>query len=79
MVREPAIDSAATQLRAWLLQSKIDQRYANAWEEILRGRVTDVRAALSEDSQTMRDLRQNSPFAGSLPEQSRLKILLAIR
>ncbi len=73
------IDQARSQLRAWLLQGKIDQRYAKAWEEILRGRATDVRAALSEESQTMRDLRQNSPFAGALPEQSRLKILQAIR
>lgn len=78
-LRRPMIDQARSQLRAWLLQGKIDQRYAKAWEEILRGRATDVRAALSEESQTMRDLRQNSPFAGALPEQSRLKILQAIR
>lgn len=78
-LRRPMIDQARSQLRAWLLQGKIDQRYAKAWEEILRGRVTDVRAALSEDSQRMRDLRQNSPFAGSLPEQARRKILEATR
>ena len=73
------IDQARSQIRAWLLQGKIDQRYADAWEEVLRGRVADVRAALNEDSERMRDLRQNSPFAGSLPEQSRLKILQAVR
>lgn len=78
-LRRPMIDQARSQLRAWLLQGKIDPRYADAWEEVLRGRVTDVRAALIEDSREMRDLRQNSPFAGSLPEQSRSKILQAIR
>ncbi|MBA3348279.1 MAG: hypothetical protein H0T13_06930 [Actinobacteria bacterium] len=78
-LRRPVIDQARSQLRAWVLQGKIDERYADAWEEVLRGRVSDVRLALGEDSQRMRDLRQNSPFAGSLPEQSRLKILQAVR
>lgn len=78
-LRRPMVDQARSQVRAWLLEGKIDPRYADAWEEILRGRVADVRAALSEDSEAMRDLRQNSPFAGSLPEQSRVKILQAIR
>lgn len=78
-LRRPMIDQARSQLRAWQLDGKIDRRYAAEWEKVLGGRVADVRAALSEDSQRMRDLRQNSPFAGVLPEQTRRKILQAIR
>jgi hypothetical protein len=63
----------------WLDQGKIDPRYAQQWDEVLRRPVTEVRRAISEDTPQMRDLRQNSPFAGMLSEPERRKIVEEIR
>jgi hypothetical protein len=60
-------------------EGRIDDRYATAWLDILDRPVPEVRRALSADSPRMRDLRQSSPFAGTLTEAERRKIFAEIR
>jgi|SRR5680860_12045 len=78
-LRQPMIDDALRQVWKWRLQGRIDPRYADRWERLLRGPVAEVRKAISEDSQAAGDLRQTSPFAGMLSEPERRKILRQVR
>ena len=73
-LRRAMVDDALRLLWKWRDQGRIDQRYADDWERVLRQPVTDVRKVMTEDSQRGRDLRQNSPFAGMLSEAERRRI-----
>lgn len=73
------VDDALRQTWKWRLQGRIDARYADSWERLLRRPLADVRKAISEDDQRARDLRQSSPFAGMLGEPERRKILEWVR
>lgn len=73
------VQRALHQLWRWSEAGNIDPRYAVEWEALLRRPLRDIEAALTEDSQWARDLRQNSPFAGLLSEPERRKILEEIR
>jgi hypothetical protein len=77
-LRRPIVDSARRQIWQWQRDGRIDDRYASAWLDILDRPVPEVRRALSADSSKMRDLRQSSPFAGTLTEAERRKILAEI-
>ena len=70
---------ALHQLWRWDEEGTIHPRYADAWEEVLKRPLGDIKAVLTEDSQRARDLRQNSPFAGALSEPERRKILAEIQ
>jgi hypothetical protein len=72
-------DDALHRVWRWRDQGKLDPRYAEQWEEVLRRPVKDVRRAISEDTAFARDLRQNSPFAGVLSEPERRKIFDEVR
>lgn len=78
-LRRPMVDAARRQIWQWQKEGRIDDRYATAWLQILDGPVQDVRRALRTDDSKMRDLRQSSPFAGTLTEAERRKILAEIR
>lgn len=78
-LRRPMVDDALHRIWQWRDAGKIDRRYAEEWEEILRGPLSEIRKVLESDSQAARDLRQNSPFAGLLSEPERRKILAEIR
>ena len=73
------VDDALHQVWKWRDQGKVDDRYADEWEKVLRKPVADVRRIISEDTPYARDLRQNSPFAGMLSEAERRKIVEGIR
>jgi hypothetical protein len=49
------------------------------WQELLRQPPTTVVRRLTEDSDEMRDLRQNTPFAGAIPDRERWRIISEIR
>ena len=68
------VDEALRLLWKWRQQGRIDERYAEQWERVLRRPLRDVRRIIGEDSQRGRDLRQNSPFAGTLSEAERRRI-----
>lgn len=73
-LRRPMVDDALRLLWQWREQGRIDDRYADMWEEVLKRPIADVRSVIGEDSQRGRDLRQNSPFAGMLSEAERRRI-----
>lgn len=75
----PMIDDALHTLWTWREQGKIDFRYADHWEKLLGKPVDEVGRVIGDDSDSARDLRQNSPFAGMLSEAERQKILREIR
>jgi hypothetical protein len=72
--RRPMVDEALRLLWKWREQQRIDERYAEQWEQVLREPIPEVRRVIAEDSQRGRDLRQNSPFAGMLSEAERRRI-----
>jgi hypothetical protein len=78
-LRQPMIDEALHRVSKWRDQGKMDRRYAEQWEEILRRPLAEVRRVISDDTPLGRDLRQNSPFAGMLSEPERRKILQEVQ
>lgn len=78
-LRRPMVDAARHQIWQWQREGRIDDRYANPWLEVLDRPVPEVKRALGADTPMMRDLRQSSPFAGTLTEAERRKIFAEIR
>jgi hypothetical protein len=78
-LRRETVQKALHQLWRWSEEGNIDPRYAEEWESVLRLPLPKIKKVLTEDSQLARDLRQNSPFAGTLSEPERRKILHEIR
>jgi hypothetical protein len=77
-LRREDVDDARQLLGKWLAQGRIDPRYAGPWQELLSKPLAFIKAAISADTDQMRDLRQNSPFAGLLSEAERERILQAV-
>lgn len=78
-LRRPMVDEARHLVSKWRDQGKLDPRYADQWEEVLRRPVAEIRRVIAADTPAARDLRQNSPFAGMLSEPERRKILREVR
>lgn len=78
-LRRPMVDAARHQIWQWQTEGRIDDRYAKAWLDVLDRPVPEVKRALGADTPMMRDLRQSSPFAGTLTEAERRKIFAEIR
>ena len=74
-LRRQTVDRALHQLWRWNEEGNIDPRYAAEWESVLRRPLPEIKRVLTDDSQHARDLRQSSPFAGTLSEAERRKIL----
>jgi len=50
-------------------------RWLGEWEVLLDGPVEEVLATLTSLTPRARELRQNNPFAGVLPDDRRLRVL----
>jgi len=50
-------------------------RWLDEWERLLRGPVQRILTALTAPSPKGRELRQNTPFAGVLPDEERARVL----
>jgi hypothetical protein len=74
-LRKAMVDEARHVLFRWREQGRIDDRYADRWEQVLDRPLRDIRRALVEETAAADDLRQNSPFAGMLSEPERLRII----
>jgi hypothetical protein len=72
---ERVIDDARKRLRRWREGDRIDPRWADAWEKVLRQPPSQVAKLIASDSKRARELRQSSPFAGVLTEQERRRVL----
>ncbi len=69
------VDEARHVLFRWRQQGRIDERYYDKWEQLLKQPLAEIRRALTEESPEADDLRQNSPFAGVLSEPERRRIV----
>lgn len=69
------VRNARVQLNRWRREGKIDERYAAQWEKVLLRPIDRIARAISQDSQTSRDLRQNSPFTGVLSDPERRRVI----
>jgi hypothetical protein len=74
-LRKSMVEEARHVLYRWRQAGKIDEHYAERWEEVLDRPIAEIRKAIVEESATADDLRQNSPFAGQLSEAERRRIL----
>ena len=68
------LDIARENLDRWSRASGRSQPYWDAWREILNRSLEEVLELLVEDSETMTDLRQATPFAGVLEPAERWAI-----
>jgi hypothetical protein len=75
---EEIVRDAQDRLARWRSQSRIDPRYAQRWQTILAKPPAQVARLIGEDTPRMRDLRQSSPFAGTLSEPARLRALAVV-
>ena len=71
------VDEALYRVRKWRHEGKMDPAYSDRWEKILDAPIPRIRRVLTDEAQASVDLRQNSPFAGTLSEPERRAILLA--
>lgn len=78
-LRRPLVEDARHLLWEWREKRAIDPRYADEWESILSKPIPEIRRLLVSDDAHADDLRQNSPFAASLSEPERRRILEEIR
>jgi hypothetical protein len=75
---KPMVAEARHVLFRWRAQGRIDQRYAQRWEELLAMPLPAIRRSITAAGSDGDDLRQNSPFAGMLSEPERRRILAEV-
>lgn len=71
------VDDARHRALKWIGEGRLDPRYGERWLELLSEPIPVIKEAIVEDSQSGRDLRQNSPFAGALTDRERRRLLEA--
>jgi hypothetical protein len=72
------VRDAQDRLSRWRTQARIDPHYARRWQTILAKPPAEIASVIGKDTPRMRDLRQSSPFAGTLSEPSRQRALALI-
>jgi hypothetical protein len=75
---EEILRDAQDRLARWQTQARIDPRYARRWQMILAKPPTQIAQLIGKDTPSMRDLRQSSPFAGTLSEPVRRRALAVV-
>ncbi len=70
---------ARERVEGWILDGSVHPRYAEAWRQLLSSDREKVLSRLVDPGETMRALRQCSPFAGALAPQERWRILRQVR
>jgi hypothetical protein len=58
-LRRPMVEEALHVLFRWREQGRIDERYAERWEQLLERSLPEIRLVLVEETQEADDLRQN--------------------
>ena len=69
------VRDARRRLRRWRADGRIDPGWADRWESALEEPPGEIRRLLVRDDPDAADLRQTSPFAGSLSEPERRRVL----
>ena len=78
-LRRTDVQEARRQLSRWRATGRIAPSYAEEWERILTGPLTEIRRLITENTPRADDLRQNSPLAGLLSEAERRAINEQVR
>ena len=79
---EPVIAKARDNLLHWSSKHRQDgmaMRYLVKWERVLDDGIDAIIDTLTSHSQEARELRQNSPFAGALTDETRQRVLKTFR
>lgn len=76
---EQVVDEARRRLDELRTRAAIHPVYEQIWRELLGRSIAEIAQAITADTQAARDLRQNSPFAGVLNDQERLRIVDRVR
>lgn len=72
----PTVAAARRRVDGWLRQKgPVPSVWAEQWKTLLARPVADIKEAIVQDSEPMRELRQNTPFAGALPETERMRLV----
>lgn len=73
------LEHARERVERWLADSgPVHPPAAACWRQILSLPRPEIAARLTEDSEQMRDLRQNTPFAGAVEPRERWRIISEI-
>jgi hypothetical protein len=73
------VGDARRRLRRWEEGGQIDPRWAERWAAILDQPLAEIRRAITADDEAAADLRQSSPFAGTLSEPERRRVVEIVR
>ena len=73
------VRDARRRLARWRSGGLIDERWADRWATLLDQPISDIRRTISADGDAATDLRQSSPFAGTLSELERRRVLEIVR
>lgn len=84
MLAEPevVISKARDNLDRWASMHRPDgmtSRYFGEWKRVLDDGLDAIIDVVISPSQEARELRQNSPFAGVLPDETRLQVLRSFK
>jgi len=79
LLSEPELlEHARDRVAGWVEDGyPVPPSVANRWRELLGRPLPEILAALVEDSEEMRDIRQSSPFGGVLTQGERSKVIRA--
>jgi hypothetical protein len=76
---EQQLARARARLRRWLDdEGPVPPDAAQRWLQLLSLPLPELRSVLVADTEEMRQLRQNTPFAGTLSQEERLRVLRAV-
>lgn len=73
------VRDARRRLARWRAEGLIDERWGDRWASLLERPISDIRRTISADDDAAADLRQSSPFAGTLSELERRRVLEIVR
>lgn len=76
---EAGVQRARERVRAWAADGSVDPHWVAAWQAVLDGSVPEVVRDIATDDPRMTQLRQSTPFAGSLSNAARWRILREVR
>ena len=74
---ERIVADARRRLRRWRAEKRIHDHWADAWQNALELPLPQLAKLIASDTESTRELRQTSPFAGALTEQERRRSIRA--
>ncbi len=76
---DAVLHRARERVESWLRERSVHPRYAEMWQRELSLSPEEISRRLVDPGETMRALRQCSPFAGALAPRERWQILRRAR